>query len=1019
MPKQSTLPPDSREDQDLRYDPAQAEYERRFNDIRFNEMVSHPDLDDLRQSEQDAAAQPTASNAGIHKNIADAENHPTKNAINNPMNYDSKQNASKVTKGNSSFWKNRKLLAGLGIGGITGGIIAMFLLMLPLKLNALITNATQAAERIPGYAVQHRTEYLMTRILATRMLQLSYSLDDKDIEPVFCKERGNVGCSLLATYTAQRISDTMGLDMIKLPNQTVRVTINAKGRDSLGGYARSWEIKLTRDWGESGVLNTVKKIETHEGMRAYLKAKVDKNYKNTLSRFVARRILMLKYGVRSWRAFEATRERIDNKIADVKTAFKVGMYQNTIGKISPRFAAYIACLQGGTATCEDLLKNLSSAIEPPGDGPKAGETEAEYERRKKQYESLEKIGARVRGEIPDVPDGDMLAKGFAKIFSTKVLAAATGVVSIVVITDTVMKAVDSVNNGLLDTIGFDMAAQAYTGFAFGDSTGVVPNWEKVKVGDIEGTDAAEVMNELGSLIDCDGSALCAYENGYGSASLAASIAPIAGAATGGFARECETDEGIKQITLSPGELVCPERKLYRNYAGLLVDNEWFKPLAAIAGVWESSLGQIMNWINGAIGTLVGWITTPFIALLKPVTDAIGKQLEPLINWFMETVFNPPSVGYDTTPANNYDALSGALHLEQWEMMKNGIVDGVVLGGGGQYLTEAESQEILAYQKSEEQDNFNSQSNLARLFDTSLKGSLAQQAVLQAPTNLTSLAKFPTKVLASLFHAPTASAASAATSSPFGLPNYSYKLNDSALTADPNTYTETYCSDSAIAREASLVPPDQTDATVPVYTKTDPCALEKLVVGSLITPDNPTDPNAFPPISGTLSGGSTAEGECYDGTNLLGTYDQAHDDGKKISINLCELTSIDLQPGFYTDQDPQIFRSGSGGVVVGASVSEQFQKLGEDALAEKPPRQLVGKGVRSYEKQEYFYNCYITKKCNDGNLAAPPGTSNHENGTAIDFVLGPGDLAWLRANGSRHDLKELTGGKQPEPWHWSP
>ena len=1013
MVKQNTLPTSSHENQDNRHNPSQADVDRRFNEQMFYEIVSDPGLDHLRNNEQYAAKQPQSPSLGDGLPAAEEESgaQTNKNKFDGPSAGTNRtipysQGSKKIIKNRLS--SSRRLAAALGLGGVGTAIVVAILLLLPLKLDGLISNALEAAERIPAYAAGERTEYLFTRVLATRMLQLTYGLDDSDIEPVFCKQRGAVGCSLLATYTSRYFSDTLGMDMIKLPNQTVRITINPKGRQALGGYARSWEIKLTRDWGESGVLNTMRKIETNKDMRLYLKKEVNKRTKNMITRFVARRVMMMKYGVRSWRAFDATREKIDNKVADVKTAFKVGMYKNTIGKISPRFAAYIACLQGGTTTCEDLLKTLSSNLDPPGDGPKAGETPEQYERRKKQYESLEKIGAKVRGEIPDIPTQNMLSSSMAKLFSTRVLAAVSGVFGAVMITDTVLKAVNGVNEGMLDTIGFDMASQVYTGFAFGDSTGVVTNWEKVKLGLFDGATGASVMSELGSLVDCDGSTLCAYENGYPS-SITASILPVAGAATTGFARECSTDEGDKQVILAPGELVCPERKLYRNYAGLVVNNPWFQPLAQIAKVWEASIGKILN----AVGTVVGWVTGPIVELLKPVTDAIGKQLEPLLAWFMDTVFNPPSVGYETTPANNYDALSGALHLEQWETMKNGVADGIVLGGGGMYINEEESQKIIAYQQSEEQESFDNQSTMARLFNADLKGSVAQQLVLQMPRTPTGLAKLPTRALASLFRLPAATAATVpATSSPFGLPNYSYPLGDSALTADPSTYTEESCAASAAAREASLTA-NVPGTTVPVYTKTDPCALEKLVVGSLITQANPTDPYAFQPIGGTQSTAPTDSGTCADNTKSLGVYDKAHDNGKQISVTLCEVTSIKLQPGFYTGEDPDIFRSGGGGLIVGASVSEQFQKLGEDALSNN--RQLMGKGIRSYEKQEYFYACMKSKKCNNGNTAAEPGTSNHENGTAVDFVLGSGDLAWLRANGKTYDLRELS----IEAWHWSP
>ncbi|CAF3611824.1 unnamed protein product, partial [Adineta steineri] len=37
---------------------------------------------------------------------------------------------------------------------------------------------------------------------------------------------------------------------------------------------------------------------------------------------------------------------------------------------------------------------------------------------------------------------------------------------------------------------------------------------------------------------------------------------------------------------------------------------------------------------------------------------------------------------------------------------------------------------------------------------------------------------------------------------------------------------------------------------------------------------------------------------------------------------------------------------------------------------------IASGFRTVARQEYFWNCYQTKSCNNGNLAARPGTSNH-------------------------------------------
>lgn len=165
--------------------------------------------------------------------------------------------------------------------------------------------------------------------------------------------------------------------------------------------------------------------------------------------------------------------------------------------------------------------------------------------------------------------------------------------------------------------------------------------------------------------------------------------------------------------------------------------------------------------------------------------------------------------------------------------------------------------------------------------------------------------------------------------------------------------------------------------------------------------------------GSSAASNVASGKCAEGTTDLGTYDNAHENGKKVSVELCEVGSISLsEPAFYTSEDPEIFRSAKTGVIVNAEVSEAFQKMGEAAKAAGV--QLSGKGIRSYEKQEYFWNCYQTKKCNNGNEAAKPGTSQHESGRAIDFSAG--SISWLQKNAIEFGICATVAS---ENWHYSP
>ncbi len=76
---------------------------------------------------------------------------------------------------------------------------------------------------------------------------------------------------------------------------------------------------------------------------------------------------------------------------------------------------------------------------------------------------------------------------------------------------------------------------------------------------------------------------------------------------------------------------------------------------------------------------------------------------------------------------------------------------------------------------------------------------------------------------------------------------------------------------------------------------------------------------------------------------------------------------------------------------------------------------ISSGFRTQAEQQYFYNCYINCNCNNCNLAAKPGYSNHQSGHALDLNTStPGVLSWLNANGATYGFKRTVPS---EPWHW--
>ncbi len=74
------------------------------------------------------------------------------------------------------------------------------------------------------------------------------------------------------------------------------------------------------------------------------------------------------------------------------------------------------------------------------------------------------------------------------------------------------------------------------------------------------------------------------------------------------------------------------------------------------------------------------------------------------------------------------------------------------------------------------------------------------------------------------------------------------------------------------------------------------------------------------------------------------------------------------------------------------------------------------GFRTMAQQRYLYGCYKTKKCNNGNLAAPPGYSNHQSGTALDLntTAGRGVYTWLANHARAYGFRRTVPS---EKWHW--
>jgi hypothetical protein len=86
-----------------------------------------------------------------------------------------------------------------------------------------------------------------------------------------------------------------------------------------------------------------------------------------------------------------------------------------------------------------------------------------------------------------------------------------------------------------------------------------------------------------------------------------------------------------------------------------------------------------------------------------------------------------------------------------------------------------------------------------------------------------------------------------------------------------------------------------------------------------------------------------------------------------------------------------------------------------AAAEDGVAVRIASGFRTMAQQEYFYGCYINCNCNNCNLAARPGYSNHQSGHALDLnTSDAGVYDWLTERGGSFGFSRTVSS---EPWHW--
>lgn len=726
-------------------------------------------------------------------------------------------------KGLGRFSRKKKTLIGVGIGGGAGIVIAIIMMLLPLKLEMFVQNITKHAMAVPGYAVEQRTEYLVTRAIAARMLSMAYG--DTEGSLVFCKG-GGIACSLYKTYTTKFIENKFDLKMTKDGH---KITIEPRGREGLGGDAHRWKISVDMTGVNSGNIET-RLISKNSEMRAFLKDHVktkipDRSVNGSIKRFIARKVLMRKYGVTMWRGLEKTKANI----TELKTSVRASIIKNVYGRLSSRLAIAMGCISS-----PDLCAKTIDKIQPDN-------------------EALAKlIGNTDLASAAEKATGEDIAKVVMEAVSKTSTAAmakigtkAIPILGQVWLIDSIIKAVDAVNSGAVDKVVNNIVSSTYIAYAYGDGAGIVTNSEKLKAGDLD----MDTLGVLSGMFDgAEASPLMATENGISNASMASLFGGTAYAAGENDSQiTCSGSFGTK-TTIQSGQLICDNQKINRQVTTALHDTpglaQVMDVIGGISGVWKATIGQVFTVLDNVLGGITSFAIDMIPQGIKDaLSQLVAGPMQDTMKWLMDVLFMPPNVGMDASGVDNYVGLSGGIRVESNELMENGVDEsGNPLGGGGQYLSPQQVADIYSAQDAVQPKP----SYLASLFSPSVEGSLTQQFALLAPSSgiglVGSLLNIPATLMSG-FNTKSFAASkvsSTVVNNPFNQVLYGYSVGDPALSADPNNYTPETCKKLADDRADLNNMQQVSGVAYKVITKTDPCALEKTVVGALLADAGVTD-----------------------------------------------------------------------------------------------------------------------------------------------------------------------------------
>jgi hypothetical protein len=954
----------------------------------------------------------------------------------------------KLKKATLQHKKGISIGVGAG-GGLLAIVISIFFLLVPLKIEHIVTNLQSHFFSSSESAVDKQTDRLLGNYITSKVLPAYKSCGttvSKNCTPSNFGDNpvGRLYKSWSNARLENKLAENYGIEFKYNGTSNewyLRAPGSAPGGDSIGPDGSKLESDFNR--------------ADRAQMRSAIKNAMqdETRWKQVMYRYKVGRLLEGKYGIKRCIMFCGTKDALNDNLKAKKIAAQIYLTQRVITPRSESLGIVIECLLSGES-CKPSVTQPTSIADENGAPIEAENPETDT----KQRQALVALGE----TFPGTPAAKLVKnyeeisdKGFQKFLFEKLLtklglgsiasqaADAVPVVGAIVTAAGIISFVDNAGPAIskLSYITNSSAAASqymmYRTYA-----------DEIHTGHVNATEVGSMTSSLGpgnhgppSDPEKGGTASAEqtplYQNLFGGSGAAKtalldSALPSASAASNSSSEYlCENGKPVPS-----GKLVCSEEVLGQGNESLdsahaFLSQPYIAPITSAA--------HAVSGITGAIGSLLGSVLSHFPGV-KQVSELVSSVLQPFFKSIVDKLI-PSPFSTNMSGGRNFDMMAAGADVSGNAYAQVGL--------GGKKLTPQQTADIINEQQNQDAQHFSSQSMFARVFNTNSQYSLVSKLAMEVPLGAQASAQSgvasllnPLGTLSNSFGAMLSSKANAAATAqpdPFGVVQYGY--TDGDIPNNPEKYWEGHCSDNAAqayqndadfksapggqgwtGMAAASPPDDQTG--MPVNNTTNPCLLIKASVGAaggLFDTSNLTDYDLADQTSSSSTAPSAAAGDTLDRAHLydssvnvacaphtkdLGIQD-GYTEGKKVKIRICAVSNV---PSTSSESNNQYGVSGGDGkLIVNSRISGVIYKMAEKAKADGVAVS-ADSGFRTMAHQE----CLYAHTCGS-NPAAVPGTSNHQMGLAIDW--GAPMYTWLaKGNGADFGFKALVDG---EPWHWSP